>query len=294
MIPTRFLTTSDGVPAYDAHVCCPCRAILRFVRSGSTTDCLVPVEERPGVDTDDLFVWTALTAGACGCRGRLDRWRYAPAIPEPRRVRPEEIERRARAWTHLGQRHLAAWAVPACSRWAAEHAPTPLHALAWSLLSVTNDITVARFVALGASGALEQLEWARAGVRSPGDATSWLDAGALDAHDVACRTRAGETPCTLDVDRTGCEALAAAWPDTRPATTECARRLGVPAGPAIARLTVALPTGGAVELYESTRNDEPVLAAVTVDVGGQEAALPRIVVPHVAPPATRHLQEVTR
>jgi len=172
VIPTRFTTTGDGLPAYDAHVCCPCRATLRFVRTGATTECLVPVDEQPGVDADDLFVWRTLTAAACGCRGRLDRWRYAPAIPEPRRVPADELDRRRRGWRDLHQPHLAAWAVPARSPWAAENAPTPLHALAWALLGATNAVTIARFVALGAGHVVEQLEWARAGVRSPAEAGS--------------------------------------------------------------------------------------------------------------------------
>lgn len=281
MIATRLLTTAEGGAAYDAHICCVCRATLRFVRTGATTECVLPVDNAAEVASDDLLVWTALRVNQCGCRGRVDRWRFTPAIPEPTRVADSDLERRTTGWAELGHRHLAVWAVSTRSRWAATNAPTPLHALAWSMLGATNLNSVARFIAAGAVHVLDQLEFARAGVRSPATAAAWLDAGASDAHDAACRARAGERPSTIDTGRTGCHALAEAWPDTRPATTECARRLGIDAGPAIARLTVALPTGGAVELYESTHRGQAVLAAVTVDRAGREHGPGRIVVPHV-------------
>ena len=284
MIATELITTANGARAYDAHVCCPCRATLRFVRAGDTTECIVPVQPQPGADRDDLVVWTTLKTPACGCLDRVDRWRYAPAIPEPRRRTRAELERRAIRWQQRRQPHLSAWAVTTAARWAADTAKTPLHALAWTLLGADDRITVARYIAAGASTVLDQLEWARAGARTPTAVAAWLSAGALDAHDAACRTRAGQTPSTIDTSRSGCRALADAWPDTRPATTECARRLGIASGPAITRLTVALPTGGAIELYESTRHDEPVLAAVTVDAAGQEAAVTRVIIPR--PPVT--------
>ncbi len=279
MIPALLTRTPDARPAYEVHVCAACNTTLRFERVDEGTTVLLPGETASGPIDDDAWVWNALRAGACECNLPARRWRFAPAIPTSPRITTDEVEARRRDWLGRSQPVLADWAAPSHTPWVAHNAENPLHALAMCLVGIAGDASLAQFRSFCEGGVLDLLEWARAGVLGARSAASWIEAGAFDAHDAACRSRAGQTPAEMDLARSGCAALADQWPGTRPATTECARRLGVSAGPAIARLTVALPTGDRIEIYESTRHEEPVLAAVTVDCAGNERPTPRVIVP---------------
>ncbi|GEM_PF-2952323 len=261
MIPASILERdADGRPAYDIQVLCrECGVNLRFTRIDDRVECTVPGTRAAG--SDDERVWATLRLSACDC-GRISRRRrFAPAIPFVAKLDDGELAARRSKWNDAGQADLANWGAPTTSLWPVRNAPTSLHAYAMLTLGIHTKATLKRFQPGGDDNVLDLLEWVRAGIDDPALPAKWRRAGARDAHDVACRTRAGETPATIDTSRNGCQVLADEWPTTKPATTECARRLGVSSGAAIARLVVAVPSGHSIEIFESTHHERPVIVA---------------------------------
>ena len=261
MIPSSILEPdAHGRQAFDIQALCrECGVDLRFTRIDDRVECTVPGMR--ATRSDDDRVWATLRLLACDCGQLSRRWRFAPAIPSVATLDDDELAARRSTWQDAGQTDLAYWGAPINSLWPIRNAPTSLHAYAMLTLGIHTKATLKRFQPGGDDNVLDLLEWVRAGIDDPALPAKWRRAGARDAHDVACRTRAGETPATIDTSRNGCQVLADEWPTTKPATTECARRLRVNSGAAIARLVVAVPSGSRIEIFESTHHEQPVIVA---------------------------------
>lgn len=196
------------------------------------------VDHLPAGSADplDQLVWASFTCeGLCKA---VERWHFAPALLVD------------------------------------EHAPTRTADgldWAWSLLGADQAELRLDYLDAGVRDLLDIVEWSRAGVHRPDQVRAWLAAGAIDGHDAACWSRSGHTHQTMDAQpgRNGCQALQKTWPATRPATRTCARRTATTT-PAQADTISSRGDGVVVELYRSTRHEQPVVALITRDPSGAE------------------------